>query len=506
MNKTASKVHGFTNHHVSDALETRHPYMLPPFSEWAPPAAPCRAVFFRNIPNLRETLSNPGLSDIHAQEALLILNDFSSTQENKILMVEENLVEIAAGKASAAEATALEAISLIGSLCSIQPGRKRLYRCTANLQTVIGRGTDKMKRYLGWTLLRIASANDGRAYLLGSGLISLLIDELKKIIDLRDANQEKVNYLRFILEIFSEVLHQPEAMEVFADRKVITSLKKLLVASRTQPERLFGCAGRFQKLSLECVANLAFGQQSRSEAVETAVIEELNHLLDAEDPVIHVLATRALAFISIDLRGKRDIIMLNGEAIIRKTVAMFALANNDLREILSQLFFSLAENGEGFAKIVTHFIQFPSDLVELFGVKCLVPITQLIRDLPPAELVASDDEAQRVERLFAAVNILFTNTDKIDQTLAFLLEKTNKFIAHALPYVLVARETAFVMSLLDTMLYLCDYEKFNKKSFEDVVRAKAELHNAHYQTTLLDQIKLLPELYNYVPAELRNAN
>lgn len=498
MSGTGCKLHGYVNHFLSDSLETRHPYLEVPFEEFAPATCPPKPIFFRIFTNLRATLEKTELSDQKIQEALLILNDIASTQENKILMLNEELFELAAEATQRSELAAAEAISLLGSLCSIEKGRERLPKVTSHIKAVLAGNSDFLKRRMGWCLNRVASSIDGRDYLVKSGVCRTVVEGFCELVDKESLSEDGHHFLRLSLHVMREVLHDEESIFCFENTPVIKKIKKLLGICRLEPRSFPGHVDIVKSLCIDCTANLCVSADFRKQAVQVELIEELEPLLQLEDQAIQSLTARALAFISIDLGGKFNIIMLRNHAIIARAAKIFPSATDALFDNLSQLFFSLEENGSGFLAIIQHFLPYPKQMIDLFGLKCLVPLFELIRRLPPADKVVSDESARSVEEVFAPIFLLMDQEDGVENVLGYLLEKTSKFVKFALPYVLVARDEPFVESILNLILFVAEYEEFNRKIFVETMKAHKNLKNEHFNTTIETQIAKIPELQKLI--------
>lgn len=122
-----TKVHGFKNHVVSNFMEKRYPYIEDKEQEWRDSKGVFRSAYSRVFQNLRTVLEAPGSSALEKREALLILNEMSNHQEQKVEMIEEGFVLVCEEcMKSDDEELLYETLRLLGSLMSVKLGRDQL--------------------------------------------------------------------------------------------------------------------------------------------------------------------------------------------------------------------------------------------------------------------------------------------------------------------------------------------------------------------------------------------
>ena len=116
-------------------------------------------------------------------------------------------------------------------------------------------------------------------------------------------------------------------------------------------------------------------KDGKTEAVELEIIETLNDFLTIKDVEILNENIKILMFISLDERGKLEIINFEKETIVRRVVSIiFHSQNATLKNNCILLLMNISEKLEGFKSIIKHLMIDRVAMNQIFGVRSLYPL------------------------------------------------------------------------------------------------------------------------------------
>lgn len=109
--------------------------------------------------------------------------------------------------------------------------------------------------------------------------------------------------------------------------------------------------------------------------MELEIIETLNDFLTIKDVEILNENIKILMFISLDERGKTEIISFKKETIVRRVVSIiFHSQNATLKNNCILLLMNISEKLDGFKSIIKHLMIDRLAMNQIFGVRSLYPL------------------------------------------------------------------------------------------------------------------------------------
>lgn len=251
MSGKPTKIHGYKKHIVSEFLKDRHPYLEPPFKDREDPTEVFHAVFDRSIPKLVEILSfDDELPSQNYREALMLLNQMSSHQENKDMMISHLLVfrclNFMRHKDSEVrrEATLLLGIHQLnlGSLVSTRRGREcldgpdlenwqEILMCSVS--DILSDDEIQCREVCGWMLCRLTSGRDGVDILVHkhTDIIKYMIISFTK--HSKAQKKEEAPFLVYLLETMTNIMYCDEGVEFFNGTGVMKRYNEILLNEET---------------------------------------------------------------------------------------------------------------------------------------------------------------------------------------------------------------------------------------------------------------------------------
>lgn len=233
-----TKIHGYKKHIVSEFLKDRHPYLEPPFKLREDPTEVFHAVFDRQIPKLVDILSYTDLPSQNYREAFMLLNEMSSHQENKDIMISFCMVQTSLNYMKHEdEEVRREATLLLGSLISVKRTRDCLIEphweiepalIDSAISDILIKDTLACREACGWMLCRMTSGRDG---------VDLLVDRhteiLKNLIISFKSNckkrvVEEAQFLIYLLETMSNLMITDEGIENFVGFLIMREFNNIL--------------------------------------------------------------------------------------------------------------------------------------------------------------------------------------------------------------------------------------------------------------------------------------
>ena len=358
-----TKVHGYKQTVVSNFLKDRYPYQdsinpnkenidkseisLPNFATEIH-----KSVFFRRIPNLISILQNSDNSEKIIQEALMILNETVSIQEEKIKMIDANLIEITFGMLDEFDsAICKEILSLLGSLLSVREGRKRLSKLDLKkIRRLLSDEDIGIRNNLGWMLMRIASGRDGVEQLVEQNVVKWLIPSLRKF-GISPLSLDRTTFVVYLLQTIFEILNDESYTYLFTNQDFVEIINGLL-REISKSEYCFGKkTEEIGLLCLDCLSLFTVDNQGKNEAVALRSIEAVEGFLENKNTIVVNSAIRVLMFIAIHPDGRRDIIDYKDRLLLKRFKKLVLIIDNNIRDNMQELIITLSEDGLRFKTI-----------------------------------------------------------------------------------------------------------------------------------------------------------
>lgn len=224
---------------VPEHLSGRYPYLEPEFRDRYDPSEVYHAVFDRSIPKLIEIMQMPDLEPEKYRDALITLNEIVSHQENKAVMIENGLVEIASEfMAFRVKEIRREAVNLLGSLVSIALGRERTNETTFKaLEELLIEESIEIREAAGWCLLRLCTGRDGVDLLCQHKSFPSII---QAFLVYSNFDELSGRYLIYLLSAGKHFLQYNDKIEFFLDKGFLERIKILLDNQNQELLRVFG--------------------------------------------------------------------------------------------------------------------------------------------------------------------------------------------------------------------------------------------------------------------------
>lgn len=358
-----TKVHGYKQIVVSNFLKDRYPFVEKKSNcdkenvdlsenETNAQVEVFKSVFFRGIQNLKSILINPNATNSDLQEVFLILNEKSSIQEEKINMIEEEIIEISFSMLNEYEGVLLmEIFSLLGSLFSIREGRKHIQHLDLKrLKPFILDENLSVRQNVSWMLTRIASGRDGVEYLVQQNVVKWIIQSFKKVstfpIDLKETN-----YICQLLQTILEIIRDDHHIGLFIGQDFARNLNCLLEALGRDFNLLGKKSEEILLLCLDCLTHFAIDDQGKIELINANTIDAIVNHLDDKNTVFLNSTIRILMFMAIHPKGRKNIIDYQNHLLLKKFKQIAKIIDNNIRENLFELINTLSEDVLRFQKI-----------------------------------------------------------------------------------------------------------------------------------------------------------
>jgi len=349
-----TRVHGYQQVVVSNFLQDRYPFLEEPGDkenrevfqeERGLVGGVHKCVFFRRVGAMLQVLTHPNSTGPQVREALLILNETVSVQEEKSKMIEAGLVEVGFGLLDETnELVCLEALSLLGSLLSVREGRMRLpeveFKYVTSLLTA---GSLRLRENVGWMLTRIASGRDGVGHLIAKKMLKPILMSLTSTAG-RAKDASEAASLSYLLQTTLEILRDDHNIVQFTGHGFPEHLNKLLLAVAGSSQVFGKRSDDIAFLSLECLSLFVIDNRAKSEAVAAGTVEAVESYLHHSNSLVINSAIRVLMFVAIDPAGRARIIEYPNQALLRRFKALHGLIDQNIRENLMELIATLSED------------------------------------------------------------------------------------------------------------------------------------------------------------------
>ena len=222
----------YTLYTTSEFLRDRHPYIPDPNPRpLIDPEQVSIAYNERAVPKLSELLIYDKLSSEKRRDALHTLNELVSHQETKCDMITNKIVISATNlmKDSNPEVR-FEAAFLVGSLLFLDVGRKQFDSEKNNyeiMQKLIYDSETKVRESVGWLLYRLSLHNDGTMMMNESNTINQMVQAFNKY-SVPDLIEENIIYLLYLLEGIINCSRYDYNIRQTLGRGLLNSFNKIL--------------------------------------------------------------------------------------------------------------------------------------------------------------------------------------------------------------------------------------------------------------------------------------
>ena len=152
----------YEHHVVHESLQKRHPYLQGPFSSEINPSQITVAVFDRQIPKFREVLEQENLDHSKCRDALKTLNEYVHHQETRDMMIDQELLVIAAGllKHTSWEVREQAAI-LLSSFALAKRGRDLFSYAFDQLKVLLEDKVLRVREAVAYVFFKLSMKDDG---------------------------------------------------------------------------------------------------------------------------------------------------------------------------------------------------------------------------------------------------------------------------------------------------------------------------------------------------------
>ena len=158
-------------------------------------------------------------------------------------------------------------------------------------------------------------------------------------------------YLLYLLETMLEVLRDDHNAHLFVGQGFSEQLNCLL----RQAEADGRCFGKRSEdlvaLSLECLSLFVVNNQAKVEVVQSNTVAAIESRLTEENHVTLNSALRVLMFVAIHPEGRKTIIDYKDYLLLRKFKRLARVVDRNVRENLTELLTTLAEDVLRFKQI-----------------------------------------------------------------------------------------------------------------------------------------------------------
>lgn len=363
-----TKIHGYKQIIVSNLLKDRHPYIdknslasqfdsrkTNQISEDAldrKQPEVFKGVWFRTINNMVKILTDQSSNPATLQEALLVLNEIVSVQEQKIMMIDAGLVEIVFGVLTCENnKVRIECLSFLGSLLSIREGRKRLNNVDMKiLRQLLTDSQLSVREAVCWMLVRIASARDGVQSLINKNLVKPIVASFLKYFN-DDLQSNDSLFLVLMLETLTDILADEESHSFLQNCEIMKHFASILRQFQADPKKMGTRSEMAVALCFECVSLLSISDEFKAEIVKTNMMDIISAYLNTPSLAVKNYCLRILMFVAIDPKGRSQIIDFEEHKILKAIKELSRSDNSDLQENCTELILTLAEDVKRFKSI-----------------------------------------------------------------------------------------------------------------------------------------------------------
>ena len=440
------QLHGYTKHIIPQLNEQLHPYLSPKKQKTV---GMYRSFDDMLVSGIKAKLMDADNSVALKIEGLLILNEKASTQETKMEMIFEGLLQVAIDLIDAEESMlSYECMRLVGSLCSVKAGRDKLPTDFNTKVTVLLKTQDqRLFEVVGWALSRIAAGRDGTDYLIANGFMGTITRSMQASID-------NTQLLERMLLVLGELVQCDDGIAAFCVSGVFSDFLGVIRAYNNKSEaRVYPL--EVVKRVVEVLSCIAMHDVGRELLIQSSAIELLNPLLLEVDERLVNNCLRALMFATMSKRGKRQMIEHEEGEMVKRVIILLS-RYFEIRDNGCEVLINVAEDHEGFLFVVNHLLSNPAELVRIFDCSAIRPLAILLERLTRDESILAAENLAKIEQI-TKVLLKLEETDKT-KTYAYVCANTLNMIRHVLRCVVIETDGA-KDHLIDFIAGLCAHNK-----------------------------------------------
>lgn len=489
-------VHGFKKHIISDFLKDRHPYLHSPFNQRYDQKVVFHAVFDRSISKLVDIVHMDDLPAQSYKEAFMLLNEMASHQENKLIMIDSEMVPMCLSYMQHEDPEVRrDSTNLLGSLLSVRKGREYLDRCQIDpiFSPILLRDELMCREVFGWMLCRLCSGRDGVQTLIDKEQVKHIIASFKKNSEVYE--KEEAMFLIYLLECMSSILQTDDGIEQIVGN-VMKRFKEILSAD-DQPFGEYDTRIKF--LCLHCTSLIAMNEIGKEESIDMKMIQRSNKYLLHPDPEVANAATKVIMFSSVHLDGKTEATPKDNDDVVINLISLLKHENKDIVRNAEIAIMNIADLPRGFMIICRYLCSHLEHLDRIFGPMAIIPLYSLLFKVDRPPFLTVENQDNYIKYALAIAYFVNAQTHK-KEALNYAIEKTCKLVDRLIPVLLVKTKPETQDSIAKAIEKVCDEDEVNLMSFQNFIAKHGEVHNPLYDTTLLNEISNFRELFELFQA------
>lgn len=444
---------------VSEFLQDRHPYLLPPFTSEIDPNQVTLAVFFRKVPKLAACLEYLELSDEKRADALHTLNEMVYHDQTKDIMISNEILNSCAPLLSVDDSKVrMETALLIGGLVIFSQARGRLAE-SGVFQAMQERLSDpvlKVRTAVAWALSRLSNSREGVELLVQTKTVSAMVSNFMKFT--HKTNVSEALYMLLLLEGFINISEYDEGIQPMLGTKITEYLISFLKTSKTLAQFYTPLTERI----LHVLAHMALNHQGKNEATADRAIEAAAKFLKKENTVDQKKYASALIMsVTIALEGKHQAVALEKKSqpiLIKRLFKRLLERNSDIWTNAKQSLINIADLPLGFQKACTILSYDITILDEIYAYNAVKPLASL---LPKFNTYMNPPRIPE-EGLIAYQRYI--------SALAFLVEKYSEAVIQAIDTVNILEKVCPFVQLytgvskeaITIVRKICDHDEHNR--------------------------------------------
>lgn len=496
-----TKIHGFKKHIVSNFLKDRHPYLHSPFNQRYDPKEVFHAVFDRSIPKLVEILAMEELPAQSYKEAFMLLNEMSSHQENKLIMIDSGLVETALAYMTHTDAEVRrDATNLLGSLVSVRKGREKLALMDIDVvfRPMLLTDTRDCREVCGWLLCRLCSGKDGVDIVIQKDQVRHIVASFRNNSNTYDRKESM--FLIYLLECMSSLLQTDEGISHIVSTAAMKRFKDILLTIDAAESQPFGPYDtRIKYLCLHAASLIAMNDDGKEESIDLGMIEVANKYLLNEDFEVSNAATKVIMFSSVHLKGKDQATHAENDAIIMSLIRLLGHENKDIVQNAEISLLNIADLPKGFKIICKYLSAHLEDLDRIFGPVAIVPLFHLLFKIDKPPFLNEENQEAALRYGLAIAYFINAETNTVD-AMEIAVQKTCKIVDRLLPLLLAKDKPDVQKKIALVIERICEEDEVNLLSFQNFVAKHGEEHCPLHDTTLLAELANFRELFELYQA------
>lgn len=444
---------------VSEFLQNRHPYLLPPLTSEIDPNQVTLAVFFRKVPKLAACLEYLELSDEKRDDALHTLNEMIYHDQTKDVMIHNDLLNSCELLLTVDDSKVrMETALLIGGLVIFAQARDKLLesRVFEAMQQRLSDPVLKVRTAVAWSLSRLSNSREGVDLLVQTKTVSAMVTNFMKFT--HKTNVSEALYMLLLLEGFINISEYDEGIQPMLGTKLTEYLISFLKTSKTLAHFCIPLTERI----LHVLAHMALNHNGKNEATAEKAIQAAAKFLKKENTLEQKKYASALVMsVTIALEGKHQAVSLEKKSqpiLIKRLFKRLLERQPEIWTNAKQSLINIADLPLGFQKscsILSHEITI---LDEIYHYKAVKPLASLLPKFntysnPPR---IPDEGLIHYQRYISALAFLIEKypeavTEAIDTV--NILEKVCPFVQ---TYTGVSKEALAIVKKI------CDHDEHNR--------------------------------------------